>query len=253
MANDINASGQNHSLVNYSLKIELRTPLIIVNFKTYSEATGKKAVELAKHAEKVSRETQVQIVVVPQYADIAPVAEAVGIPVFAQHIDPVKPGNSTGHVLAESIKEAGAVGTLINHAEKQLKIADIDTIVSLASEKNLVSCVCTSNPQISAAIAYLNPDIISIEPPELIGTGVAVSKAKPEDITKTLLLVRKVNTKAIVLCGAGISHGEDVAVALKLKTQGVLAASAIVKAKDPYTVLRDFADATKQWQRDRKP
>jgi len=137
--------------------------------------------------------------------------------------------------------------------EKQLKIADIDTIVSLASEKNLVSCVCTSNPQISAAIAYLNPDIISIEPPELIGTGVAVSKAKPEDITKTLLLVRKVNTKAIVLCGAGISRGEDVAVALKLRTQGVLAASAIVKAKDPYTVLRDFADATKQWQRDRKP
>ena len=253
MANDINASCQNHSLVNSSLKIKLRTPLIIVNFKTYSEATGKKAVELAKHAEKVSRETQVQIVVVPQYADIAPVAGAVDIPVFAQHIDPVKPGNSTGHVLAESIKEAGAVGTLINHAEKQLKIADIDTIVSLASEKNLVSCVCTSNPQISAAIAYLNPDIISIEPPELIGTGVAVSKAKPEDITKTLLLVQKVNTKAIVLCGAGISHGEDVAVALKLKTQGVLAASAIVKAKDPYTVLRDFADATKQWQRDRKP
>ena len=94
MANDINASGQNHSLVNYSLKIELRTPLIIVNFKTYSEATGKKAVELAKHAEKVSRETQVQIVVVPQYADIAPVAGAAVI----EH-ESGTPGDAT---LAES-------------------------------------------------------------------------------------------------------------------------------------------------------
>jgi triosephosphate isomerase len=135
---------------------------------------------------------------------------------------------------------------LINHAERQIKLADIDAVIRLTKEKNLTSCVCTSNPPISAAVAYLNPDIISIEPPELIGTGVAVSKAKPEDVTKTIQLVRKVNTEAVLLCGAGISHGEDVAVALKLKTQGILVASAIVKAKDPYTILREFADATKQ-------
>ena len=90
----------------------------------------------------------------------------------------------------------------------------------------------------------MNPDIISIEPPELIGSGVAVSKAKPEEVTKTIKLVRKVNAEAHILCGAGISHGEDVAVALKLQTQGVLVASAIVKAKDPYSVLLEFADAT---------
>jgi triosephosphate isomerase len=228
------------------LKSKLKTPIIIVNFKTYTEATGKKAVALAKTAEKVSRETQTSIVVAPQFADIATVAEAVDIPVFAQHVDPITPGSYTGQVLAESVKEAGAVGTLINHAERQIKLADIDAVIRLTKEKNLTSCVCTSNPPISAAVAYLNPDIISIEPPELIGTGVAVSKAKPEDVTKTIQLVRKVNTEAVLLCGAGISHGEDVAVALKLKTQGILVASAIVKAKDPYTILREFADATKQ-------
>jgi triosephosphate isomerase len=127
-----------------------------------------------------------------------------------------------------------------------MKLADIDAVVRMALEKDLISCVCTSNPPISAAVAYLNPDIISIEPPELIGSGVAVSKAKPEEVTKTIQLVRKVNSEALLLCGAGISHGEDVAVALKLKTQGVLVASAIVKAKDPYSILREFADATKQ-------
>ena len=225
--------------------MKLETPIIIVNFKTYSEATGKKAVELAKKAEKASKETGVNIVVAPQFADIARVAEAVEIPVFAQHIDAVCPGAFTGHVLAESVKEAGAVGTLINHSERQLKLADVDAIIRHAKERGLTTCVCTSNPAISAAVAYLHPDIISIEPPELIGTGIAVSKAQPEDVTNTIKLVRKVNNHAVILCGAGISHGEDVSVALKLGTQGVLVASGIVKAKDPYTVLREFADATK--------
>ena len=227
------------------MKSKLQTPIIIVNFKTYSEATGSKAVELAKQAEKVSRETDVHIVVAPQFADISNVAKAVKIPVFAQHIDPIKPGSHTGQVLADSIKEAGAVGTLINHSERQLKLSDIDAVIKMAIEKDLVSCVCTNNPDVSAAVAYLHPNIISIEPPELIGSGVAVSKARPEEVTRTIQLVRKVNSEAIILCGAGISNGDDVAVALKLQTQGVLVASAIVKAKEPYRVLYEFADATK--------
>ena len=223
--------------------MNLATPLIIVNFKTYLESTGKRAVELAKQAEKAAKETGANIVIVPQFVDIAAIAQAVEIPVFAQHIDPIKPGNSTGHVLAEAVKEAGAVGTLINHSERMLKLSEIDAIIALAREKGLVSCVCANNPSVSAAVAYLQPDIISIEPPELIGTGVAVSKAQPEAVTDTIKLVRKVNDHAVILCGAGISHGEDVSVALKLGTQGVLVASGIVKAKDPYTVLREFADS----------
>ena len=228
------------------MKPKLQTPIIIVNFKTYLEATGRKAVELAKQAEKVSKETGASIAAAPQFADITRVAEAVEIPVFAQHIDPIKPGSCTGHVLVDSIKEAGAVGTLINHSEKQLKLVDIDTAIRLAREKNLISCVCANNPSVSAAAAALKPDIVSIEPPELIGTGVAVSKAQPEVVTNTVKLVREVNAEVTILCGAGISHGEDVAVALRLGTQGVLVASGIVKAKDPYSILREFVDATKQ-------
>lgn len=232
------------SAVNNSVK--LQTPIIIVNFKTYLEATGKRAVELAEKAEKASKETDVCIAVAPQLVDIAAVAEAVTIPVFAQHIDPIKPGSHTGHVLAEAVKEAGAIGTLINHSERQLKLADIDTMIELAREKRLVSCVCVNNPSVSAAAAALKPDIVSIEPPELIGTGVAVSKAQPAVVTDTVKLVRSINAASVILCGAGIGSGEDVAVALKLKTQGVLVASGIVKAKDPYRILREFADATKQ-------
>lgn len=229
----------------HAVKPKLQPPMMIINFKTYIEATGKKAVELAQHAEKVSKETGIYIAVAPQCADMRVVAETVEIPVFAQHIDPIKPGSNTGHVLAEAAKQAGAVGTLINHSERQMKLADIDAVIKIAKEHDLISCVCTSNPPISAAVAYLTPDIISIEPPELIGTGVAVSTEQPEAVTNTIKLVRKVNTEAIILCGAGISHGEDVKVALKLGSQGILVASAIVKAKDPYTIIREFADSTK--------
>jgi triosephosphate isomerase len=220
--------------------------MIIVNFKTYLEATGQKAVELAKQAERASKETGVYIAVAPQFTDIKAVADAVEIPVYAQHIDAIKPGSNTGQILVEAVKQAGAVGTIINHSERRLKLAEIDAIVTLTKEHGLVGCLCTNNPTTSAAAAALYPDMVSIEPPELIGSGIAVSTAQPEVITNTVTLVKQVDPNATILCGAGITTGQDVATALKLGSHGVLVASGIVKAKDPYIVLRDFADSAKQ-------
>jgi len=220
---------------------KIRTPLILVNFKTYIEATGKRASELAKIAEKVSKETDVCIAVAPQFTDIPTISREVEIPVFAQHIDPVTPGSHTGHILAEAVKEAGAIGTLINHSERQLVLSDITTIIKRAKEVGLTTCVCANNPEVSAAVAALNPHMLAIEPPELIGTGIPVSKAKPEVVTGTIKLVRKINPNVIILCGAGITSGEDVAAALKLGTEGVLLASGLVKSKNPYKVLVEMA------------
>jgi triosephosphate isomerase len=221
----------------------LRLPIIIVNYKTYAEATGKKALKLSKIAEKVSVETGVNIGVAPQFTDIAPIANTVSIPVFAQHIDPITPGSHTGHILLESVKEAGAVGTLINHSERLLKLFEIEAIVTRTRGSGLISVVCTNNQGVSAAAAALKPDMIAVEPPELIGTGVPVSKAKPEVVSGTVEVVKQVNPDAVVLCGAGITNGGDVAAALNLGTKGVLVASGIVKAKDPRKVLMDFSEA----------
>ena len=226
--------------------LKLNEPMIVVNFKTFLESTGKKAVELAKQAERVSKETGVQIIIAPQFVDLTKIVEAVEIPVFAQHLDPIRPGNSTGHILAEAIQEAGAIGTLINHSERTLRLADIEASIGIAREKRLVSCVCANNPAVSVAVAALKPDITSIEPPELIGTGISVSKAKPEVITNTTALVHKIDKSMPILCGAGISQAEDVTMALKLGTLGVLVASGIVKAKNPYDTLYSFAKATQQ-------
>ncbi len=221
----------------------IRTPFILVNFKTYSEATGRRALELAKKAEKVSLESEICIGVAPQFVDIPTIASEVEIPVFAQHIDPIKPGSFTGHILPEAVKEAGAVGTIINHSERRLRLADIDEAVKRAREVNLTSVVCTNNADVSASAAALKPDMIAVEPPELIGTGIPVSRAKPEVVTGTVELVKRINPDVIILCGAGITSGEDVAAALKLGTEGVLVASGIVKAKDPYKVMLEFVEA----------
>lgn len=220
---------------------KVRTPLILVNFKTYAEATGKNALKLAKVAEEASLKTGICIGVAPQYTDIAPVAKEVSIPIFAQHIDSIEPGSFTGHILPEAVKEAGAIGTLINHSERKLKLAEIDATIVRAREVRLTSVVCTNNAAVSVAVAALKPEILAVEPPELIGTGISVSKAKPEVVTDTVERVKKVNPNVIVLCGAGITKGEDVAAALRLGTRGVLLASGVVKAKDPSKTLMELA------------
>ena len=226
----------------------VRTPIILVNFKTYSEATGENALNLAEAAERACLETGICVGVAPQFADIALISREVEIPVFAQHIDPIKPGSHTGHILPEDIKAAGAIGTLVNHSERRLKLADIDAIVTRAREVNLTTVVCSNNAAVSAAAATLDPDMIAVEPPELIGTGISVSKAKPGVVTSTIESVRKVNEKVVILCGAGITNGDDAAAALKLGTKGVLVASGIVKAKNPYKVMLEFAEAMKKVQ-----
>ena len=220
----------------------IRTPLILVNFKTYIEATGKRGVELAKVADKVSRDSGVTIAVAPQFTDLKTVTEAVEMPVFSQHIDPIKPGAYTGHVLAEAVKAAGASGTILNNSEKRIKISDLEEILSVARVSDLASVVCADTPGVSAAVASLNPDMIAIEPPDLIGTGVAVSKARPELITNAIKRIRTVNSSVDILCGAGVSTAEDVGKALELGTRGVLVSSSVVKGTNPAQLLENMTD-----------
>jgi triosephosphate isomerase len=212
-----------------------------VNFKTYMEATGKRAIELARVAEEVSRDTGVAIIVAPQFTDIEPVSKTVDIPVFSQHIDSVKPGAHTGHVLAEAVKSAGADGSLLNHSEKRIVPSELPESVKLCVDADLRSLVCADTTEASVRIAKMMPDMIAIEPPELIGTGISVSKARPELITESVRKIREVNRSVRVLCGAGVTTAEDVSKALELGSEGVLVASGVVKNKDPRAVLQSMA------------
>jgi triosephosphate isomerase (TIM) len=218
----------------------LKTPCIIVNLKTYQQGFGKKGLELLKSLEKASTGYKGQVAVAAATVDIKLFSEKSSLPVFAQHIDPVGFGAFTGHVLPEAVKEAGAAGTLINHAERRLTIADIGAAVSRCREVGLISCVCTNNVDTSAAVAALGPDFLAVEPPELIGGTVSVSSARPEIISGSVARVQKVNDTVKVLCGAGVKNGKDVSKAIELGSAGVLLASGVVTAKDVGAVMKDL-------------
>ena len=220
---------------------EIKTPVVIINFKTYPQATGAKAVALAKICEAVAKEFEVPIVVAPQISDLYRVVQAVDIPVFSQHMDPGEQGRFTGHVLGEALVEAGCSGTLLNHSENRMRLADVELAVTKARELKLYTVVCTNNPAVSVAAATMKPDSVAVEPPELIGTGISVSQAQPEVISGTVELIRNVNKEVVILCGAGISNGDDVTAAMKLGSQGVLLASAVAKSDKPADVLKSLA------------
>lgn len=222
---------------------KISPPLVLVNFKCYLEATGNKAVQLARYAEQASAKFGVAVAVAPQTADLRLVTQQTKAPVFAQHVDPIKPGSHTGHVLVESVLEAGASGILVNHSERRLEASIIEDTITRARDLKLTTVVCANTSGIAAAVASLGPDMIAVEPPELIGSGVAVSKAKPEIITETVSKIRRINNDVTILCGAGITSGEDVKEALRLGTQGVLVASGVVRAKDQAAAIEDLARA----------
>ncbi|OPY40453.1 MAG: Triosephosphate isomerase [Methanoregulaceae archaeon PtaU1.Bin222] len=216
------------------------TPFILLNLKTYTEGSGQRAHSIAEAAQQVAGESGVEIGIAPSYMNLHPMSMHYSLPVYAQHVDGAAPGAHTGSVTVEAIRSAGAQGSLVNHSEHRLNLADIDAAVTALRSAGLVSVVCSNNVATSAAAAALSPEYVAIEPPELIGGTVSVSQANPEIITGTVAAVEKINPNVKILTGAGIHSGECVKVAVDLGTAGVLLASSVVKAKAPISVLRDL-------------
>ncbi|MFB6203741.1 MAG: triose-phosphate isomerase [Candidatus Nanohaloarchaea archaeon] len=201
--------------------------MLIVNFKAYSQGTGRDSVELAEKCIAAARDTGEKLILSVQPEDLLRLEEK-DVEVFAQHIDPVEPGSHTGHVLAEGVRDAGASGTLINHSERRLEKEEIEQAVERAEELGLTTVVCAQSPEECEELSELEPDYIAFEPPELIGGDVAVSTAKPELIDEAVE-----RSEVEVLAGAGIKDTEDVERAIEQGCSGVLVASGVVKAGDP--------------------
>lgn len=212
-------------------------PVIIVNFKTYARATGDEAVALAKVCEQVAEERDADIRVAVQAADIYRVAQAVSIPVYAEHVDAIDPGRHTGYILPEDVKEAGATGTLLNHSEHPVDMETLARAVKDCNEVGLKFIICAADAEKGSIVAQFLPEFVAVEPPELIAGDVSVSEAKPELIEQAVTRI-----SAPLLVGAGIRDGDDVQAAIDLGAKGVLLASGVTAAEDPADVLNDLLD-----------
>jgi triosephosphate isomerase len=217
----------------------MKFPVLIINFKTYPLATGKNAEHLAEICDRVAKETGKNIMIAVQATDIYRIKQKVAIPIISQHMDGFDQGRHTGRILAESIKSAGAHGTLLNHSEDQYKLDELENAIKKAHKLNLKTIVCVNNSETAEAAATLEPDVIAVEPPELIAGKISVSEAEPEIVSSAVEMVHRI-ANIPVICGAGVHNRRDVKAALELGAKGVLVASAVCKSIEPESVIRDF-------------
>ena len=217
-----------------SIKIE--PPFFEIGPKAFMY--GERIIKLAKAADVISKKYDVRIIITPQYSDIYRLAEETeNVLIFAQHMDPITKGRGLGSVLPEAIKAAGAVGVMLNHAEKPMTISDLNRAIKRAKDVDLISIVCADTIEEAVAIAHFSPDIIVAEPTELIGNG------KPSDkryITETTAAIKAINPSIQVLQGAGISNGRDVYNVIKAGADATGTTSGIMKAHDPEAMLEEM-------------
>lgn len=199
---------------------------IIINAKTYKEATGKGAKALLKAAEAISG-----TIVCLQPSDLY-LAKSSKVEVWAQHIDPLLPGSNTGALLPEAIAQF-AKGTLINHSEHPIPFDQIKQIVARCKELKLNSMVLVPTAKDVLKVAKLNPTFIGVEPPQLIGSTTDSVASMPKLISNAVKNAGKIP----LFIGAGVKDKNDLQVGKKLGAKGVLIASAIVKAKDQKKAL----------------
>ncbi len=214
---------------------------LIVNFKNYPAILGPGSVGLARAAESVAREVGVEVIVAPPVSMIGVVASSVKIPVFCQKIENGEVGQSTGALIPEAMKAAGADGTILNHSEARITSRELNRLIPRLKSLGLRGCICARTPREVRFLARHRTEYLAIEPPELIGTGIAVSEARPELIKASVSVARGAGFAGGILCGAGIVKGKDVRRAVDLGADGILVSSSVVKAKDWARKLTELA------------
>jgi triosephosphate isomerase len=214
--------------------------MFVINCKNYEEIAGDSIVKFIKIAEKISKKYKIKIAIAPPQHLVGLVSNST-IPILAQHIDDSKVGSTTGFVIPELLKKSKVKGSLINHSEHRITSKEIERLVSKLKELKMISILCVKDVAEVKKYVKLNPDYIAIEPPELIGSGKAISKEKPDLILKAADIIKNAKNSTKLLCGAGIVSGEDVSKAIELGSKGILVASGIIKAKDWNKIISDFA------------
>ena len=216
--------------------LNIKPPFFEVGPKAF--LYGEKMLALAKVIDKTAMKYDVDVIVTPQYTDIKLLADNTErILVFAQHMDYLPVGRGLGSVLPEAVKAAGAVGVMLNHAEKPLTMDAIKKTIERADEVGLGTIVCADTIEDVQEIAKMNPNLIVAEPTNLIGTG---QTSDSNYVTETIRIVREINPDIMVLQGAGISNGQDVYNTIKLGAQATGSTSGIIKAADPYAMVEEM-------------
>jgi len=224
--------------------LKITPPFFEIGPKAY--IYGRDVLKLARHADKISKKYDVQMIITPQYVDIPLLArEMENVLVFAQHMDSLKVGRGVGSVLPEALKAAGAVGVLLNHSEKRLLKDELERTIKRADQIGLATMVCADTLEDAAVVAQMEPNIIIAESPDLIGVGGrdANDQLAVRSINET---VWEINPDIRVLHGAGIRCGRDVYDVIANGAQGAGSTSGIILSKDPFGMVEEMARSVRE-------
>ena len=217
----------------------MQSPFLIVNPKSY--LYGNESLKLAKAADQAAKDTGLPIIFTCPYADVRMIRENTeNIIVCVQSMDPLTPGRGMGHVLPESLKEAGADAVFLNHAENPKTLSDLYACIRRAAELDMTSIVCADSITEAKAVACMNPDVVLAEPTDLIGTGQVADDA---DTMEAIDQVRKVNPDVLVVVASGVSTAEDCYNMIRLGADGTGGTSGILNAPSPAVRIREMAEA----------
>ncbi|OGM82005.1 hypothetical protein A2394_03320 [Candidatus Woesebacteria bacterium RIFOXYB1_FULL_42_36] len=219
--------------------------MIFVNYKTFEESSGQKAILLTKVLEEAAHESQVKIIPVVQTIDAENIISSTTLEVWIQHIDPVSYGAHTGWTLPEEAARVGVSGVFLNHSEHKFDNFDaLKTANEKAMSLNLKTLIFAGNLDELKKISGLAPTYVAYEPPELVGsTTTSVAEAQPKVISQAEEIARSAGLPLIV--GAGIHNLSDVKKSLELGAVGVAVATDVVKSADPKKELMELTEGFK--------
>lgn len=221
--------------------LKLEPPFFEIGPKNY--LFGDQILDLARIADEAARKYDVRVIYTTPYANIERVAASVkNIKVFAPNMDDIPVGRGLSCVLAESVKAAGAVGVMLNHAEHPLPVSTLVRTLNRAREVGLMSIVCADSMAETRAIAQLHPDLMITEPTELIGTGQAADLSY---VAASVDAITAIDPDIGILVGGGISCGEDVYNTIMAGADATGSSSGIVKAADPGAMVHEMLAAVR--------
>lgn len=207
--------------------------MIILNYKTYAESTGGNSEKLLRAVEEASKQDPNVSKYVSSALSIVDLVNGKkafpNVNIMAQHVDNKAVGSTTGWVTPENLTSYGIEYSVYNHSEHRVSSDSIVEDIKSIQSRGIKVIACCENVEEANKLLEAQPFGIAYEPKDLIGSGVSVT-TRPEAVKE---FIEATKGKTMVLIGAGVSTGEDVAKGLELGAEGFLLASAFVKAQDP--------------------
>lgn len=226
------------------MKPTIRTPYFEIGTKNY--VWGDQLLKYALAADAAAEKYDIDVLFIVPAVEVRRVAENTKhLIVLASYMDTLRPGRGMADILPEALKDAGAVGVVVNHCEKPMSLPAIKATIDRAKELDFLVFACADTVAEAKAIAQLHPDIINPEPTELIGgSGGGVSDMGY--VKECIQAIKAIYPDILVEQAAGIKNGQQVYDFILAGSEAAGAASGIMNAEDPLAMIDEMIAATRR-------